>query len=231
MTAVEKLLDLPARALERKFFDRDTLLVAPDLLGKILVHQLPSGRVLAGTVVETEAYTHDDPAFHAWGLVDPPTGLVKPTGRGYDLFGPPGQSYVYLCYGVHWLLNVVTEREGNAGCVLIRALEPIAGIDLMYNRRHAARRDQDLTNGPGKLTSAMRIDKRHHKIDLTSGDLFFAEDLDRPGPVEVATSARIGISRAIDRPWRFYIPDCAYVSKGIPSDIAAKNRRKGRRNG
>ncbi|MDX1741564.1 MAG: DNA-3-methyladenine glycosylase, partial [Rhodothermales bacterium] len=178
------------------FFDRPTLEVAPDLLGRYLVREGLSGRPMIARIVETEAYTHDDPAFHAWGIVDGPTGLVKPTGRGYDLFGKPGYAYVYLIYGMYWMLNVLTEREGIAGCVLIRAVEPVEGESMMWERRPAARRSEDLTSGPGKLTQAMDIDNRFHRTSLLEPPLYFAEP-DVMLPHRVATSSRIGITRAV----------------------------------
>ena len=207
--------------------------MAPALIGKLLVYEDPDApegaRALAGRIVETEAYMQDDPAFHAWGIVDVPTGLVKPSGRGYALFAAPGMAYVYLCYGVHWLLNVVTEREGVAGCVLIRALEPVSGLEDMAQRRPVATRDVDLCNGPGKLTQAFGISGAHHQTDLCTGPLFFADD-GQKAPLRIATSSRIGISRAIERPWRFFAADNVYVSPGIPSDIAAARRRERRNN-
>ncbi len=214
--------------LPESFFGRSTLEVAPELLGTYLVRVLRGGRKLVGRIVETEAYTHDDPAFHAWGIVDGPTGLVKPSGRGYDLFGKPGRAYVYLIYGMYWMLNVLTEREGVAGCVLIRAVEPVTGESLMWERRPAAKRTTDLTNGPGKLTQAMDIDKRFHRRSLLATPLFFARPNAR-GAFRTATSSRIGITRAVDRQWRFFCDDNPFVSPGVPSDIAADRRRKARR--
>ncbi len=185
-------------------------------------------------IVETEAYMQDDPAFHAWGIVDPPTGLVRPSGRGYALFAPPGTSYVYLCYGVHWLLNVVTEPEGRAGCVLIRAAEPTAGLDRMFTRRPSARTERDLCSGPGKLTQAFGISGEHHQIDLCgpSGrpSMHFADDGQTPTEIP-SVSSRIGITRAIDRPWRFFYASNPHVSPGVPSDIAAERRRIRRNSG
>ena len=219
----------PPIRLDRTFFDRSPLVVAPELVGKLLVRaedrngRARSGSLIIGRIVETEAYTQDDPAAHAWGIVDIATGLIKPSGRGYALFAPPGTSYVYLCYGVHWLLNVVTEREGIAGCVLIRALEPVAGLDRMFENRPAAIRESDLMNGPGKLTQAMGIDSRHHGVDLCSGPIYFASDEKRKP--KILTSSRVGITRAIDRPWRYFAADNRFVSPGIPSDVAAARRR------
>lgn len=210
--------------LPAAFFDRSPLEVAPDLLGKLLVHETNRG-VVAGIVVETEAYTHDDPAFHGWGVIDKGTESVKPTGRAYDLFGPPGRSYIYLCYGTYWLLNVLTQREDIPGCVLIRAVQPVMGLDEMWTNRPGVVKEKDLANGPGKLTLALGIDKRLHRTDLTNPPLYFSDDqmLDN---ADVRTSTRIGLSRAIDRPWRYFVGGNRFVSPGVPSDIAARRRRK-----
>ena len=216
------------KKLGADFFDRSTLAVARDLLGRYLVREGVADRRMVGRIVETEAYTHEDPAFHAWGIVDGPTGLVKPTGRGYDLFGKPGYAYVYLIYGMYWMLNVLTEREGVAGCVLIRAIEPVDGESSMWDRRAAARRSIDLTNGPGKLTQALEIDNRFHRSSLLKPPLYFAEPPEMPDH-RIATSSRIGITRAVDRQWRFYCEGNPFVSPGVPSDIAAERRRKTRR--
>ena len=205
------------------FFDRPTLDVARDMLGVLLIRDDETG-YRAGRIVETEAYTQDDPAFHGWGIVDRHTGLIKPDGRGYDLFAKPGTSYVYLIYGMYWLLNVVTEREGVGGAVLIRAVEPMHGIDLMYEGRPAARNERELANGPGKLTQAFGVDKSQHGIMLTEPPLYFAAD-PAVAPCTISTSCRIGITRGIDLPWRFFVDDSPYVSPGIPSDIAAERRR------
>ncbi len=219
---------LGAEPLPRAYFDRPTLAVARDLIGVWLVHETPEG-VLAGRIVETEAYVQDDPAFHGWNLVDHATGLVKPTGRGYDLFARPGQAYVYLIYAKYWLLNVVTEREGVGGAVLIRALEPTRGLDAMYANRPHARRDRDLTNGPGKLTQALGFDGAYHKVNLTRPPLYFADvEPDVAYPIE--TSTRIGLTRGVELPYRFFVLNNPYVSPGIPSDLAiARRKQKPRR--
>ncbi len=210
-------------SLDRAFFDRPAVEVAPDLLGHLLVHETKHG-VVSGIVVETEAYMQDDRAFHAWGVVDAPSGLVKPVGRAYDLFGPPAHAYIYLCYGMYWLLNVVTEREGVAGCVLIRAIQPWTGFDVMWQNRPNVSSEINLANGPGKLTIALGIDKTQHKSDLTRQPIYFSRGkvLD---DVKVETTTRIGISRAIEKPWRYLIAGNVFVSPGIPSDIAAARRR------
>src|SRR5271157_1876571 len=144
--------------LTRAFYDRPTVEVARDLLGKILVHGSA-----AGVIVETEAYLGgDDLAAHsARGL----------TGRTRVIFGPPGHAYVYVVYGMYECLNLVAEADGKPGCVLIRALEPVAGVGLMRRRRPTARRLEDLASGPGKLTLAMNITRALNGADVTRGDL------------------------------------------------------------
>mgnify|MGYP006286223137 CR=1 FL=1 len=188
--------------LATSFFNRATLDVARDLLGCRLVHEHPAAGRLVGRIVETEAYTEEDPACHASHLSqDPDTGKIVGEGRGRDLFAAPGTAYVYLIYGVHWLLNVVTEPEGTAGAVLIRAVEPEVGIEAMADRRGVARR-VDVTNGPGKLTDAFDVGETDHRTMLTDPPLYLASG----DPVEdeaVARSSRIGISKAVDRPWRW----------------------------
>ena len=206
------------------FFARRTLEVAPDLLGTLLVHENALGERLVGRVVEVEAYTQDDPAWRSWGIVDAATGLMVPEGRGLGFFGKPGTAYVYLCYGRYWMLNVVTEPEGRAGCVFIRAVEPLEGEHAMWGRRPAARRVVDLTNGPGKFSQAFDIDRRFHGQSLTAPPLYFAEDEEkRDWPI--ATSARIGLLFGIDRPYRFFLKGHRFVSPGVPSDVAARVRR------
>jgi DNA-3-methyladenine glycosylase len=213
--------------LDRTFFDRATLHVARDLIGCLLVHETPAGR-LSGRIVETEAYTRDDPAVHGWKATFGEEGMVLPEGRAAGLFAPPGTAYVYLIYGAFWLLNVVTEPEGVPAAVLIRGVEPVEGLETMRAHRPGARRDRDLTSGPGKLTQAMGVGPEAHGSDLTRRPLYFA----RPDPFEppvVATSSRIGITRAVDRPWRFFVPGNPFVSPGVPSDVAmARRARTGR---
>lgn len=205
-----------------EYFARPTLDVARDLLGAWLVHDVPGGPVLKGRIVETEGYTQDDPAFHGWGLYDEDEGTLKKEGRGIELFGPPGEAYVYLIYGAHWLLNVVTEREGTGGAVLIRAVEPElsgeAARAFVEARRPAARREPGLTNGPGKLTEAFAIDAAHHGAMLTEAPLYLAPSTDDAPEHPVATSSRIGITKAVGRPWRFFYEGHPFVSPGTPSD-------------
>lgn len=205
--------------LSPSFFDRSTVRVARALLGRRLIHEHPEslqGR-LVGRIVETEAYTEDDPACHASHLSrDPKTGEITGEGRARDLFAAPGTAYVYLIYGMHWLLNVVTEPRGTAGAVLIRAVEPEAGIDVMKERRSVSRQ-ADLTNGPGKLTEAFGVAEDVHSTDLTAPPLYLAEG---PGVDDstVTQSSRIGISKGVERPWRWYVTENPFVSTGTPSD-------------
>ena len=189
--------------LPRVFYARPTLAVARDLLGKVLVHRTRAG-VTSGIIVEVEAYIGEsDPACHA---------APGPTKRNAPLYGPPGHAYVYLNYGVHPLMNVVTEPAQSPAAVLIRALEPLEGIPLMRRRRmrsRIARRtkpptipDHGLCRGPGNLTHAMGIALKDTGMDLL-GDTLFLED--RGHRIDkVAWSGRIGINVGTDRPWRCY---------------------------
>ncbi|HEX7070395.1 MAG TPA: DNA-3-methyladenine glycosylase [Rhodothermales bacterium] len=196
------------------FFARETTEVAADLIGKLLVHEHPVGR-LVGRVVETEAYTQDEPACHAWNVVHPETGEFRDDRRGASLFGPPGRAYIYLNYGMYWLLNVVTESEGFGAAVLIRAIEPLEGEEVMRSFRPGVRRRFDLTNGPGKLVLAMGISPQAHERMLTEPPLYFAERDDLPPTVAVST--RIGITRGASLPWRFYEEGNPFVSPARPA--------------
>jgi DNA-3-methyladenine glycosylase len=195
----ENMQAVPGKILTRPFYERPTVEVARDLLGKILVH----GRT-AGRIVEVEAYLGErDLAAHA------SHGL---TGRTGVLFGPPGHAYVYFVYGMYECLNVVAEPEGTAGCVLIRALDPVAGIDIMRRRRPQARSLEELASGPGKLTLAMGVTRRQNGADLTRGALTVRAPRDEPR-FELAVTPRIGIRDCADWPLRFYIRGNAHVSR------------------
>ena len=213
--------------LDAAFFARPTLTVARELLGCVLVHDDPDAGRVAGRIVETEAYLADDPAYHGWKAVDA-TGLVSMTGRTRDLFGPPGRAYLYAVYDRHWMLNLVTEPEGVCGSVLVRALEPLDGLAAMFERRVAARRARDLCNGPGKLTAALGLDSTaFHGADVTGGPNGKAGAL-RVEPGEALpfeTTARIGLTRGTELPYRFVVPGHPCVSPGVPSDLAAARRR------
>jgi DNA-3-methyladenine glycosylase len=189
--------------LDRAFFKRPTLDVAPDLLGKIIVHKT-DGHVLAGKVVETEAYLgNGDRAAHS------ARGRTRSTEV---IFGPPGHAYVYLCYGIYECLNLVAEPDGQAGCVLIRAVEPLAGIEQIRQRRPKAKRLRDLASGPGKLTLALGVTRARNGVDVTQGELTVRE-FREPEAFEIVQTTRIGISVSEDLPYRFYIKDNDFVSK------------------
>lgn len=175
-------------------------MVARALLGQIMVHASPEGTA-AGRVVEAEAYLGpNDPASHAY----------RRTPRSQVMWGPAGCAYVYFTYGNHFCVNVVTERDGVAGAVLIRALEPLEGLDLM-RRRRGVEEARQLCSGPGKLTVAMGIGRQHNGQDLTRPPLFLAQGELRDGE-RVASSGRVGIRRATDWPWRFFIAGSPWVS-------------------
>lgn len=188
--------------MERAFYDRPVLEVAHDLVGCVLSHAGTSG-----VIVETEAYHDSEPACHAF------VGL---TPRTRPLFGQPGIAYVYRSYGIHALVNAVCEPEGVGAAVLIRALEPLEGIELMRERRGGVR-DADLCNGPGKLTQALAIELERNATPLTGG-----------GPIEIAprppqwrdvvlvSGPRIGITKAVELPWRICARDSAGVSRPRP---------------
>lgn len=173
--------------------------MARDCLGKILVHGAAAGRI-----VETEAYLGvDDRAAHAWRGV---------TRRTRVLFGPPGHAYVYFIYGMYECLNFVAEEEGKAGSVLIRALEPVAGVSLMRRRRPQGASIEDLASGPGKLTLAMGITIKHNGTDLTAGSLHVRRESSEP-EIEIMATPRIGITHAADLPLRFTIAGNRFVSR------------------
>ncbi len=186
------------RILPRSFYERPTIEVARDLLGKVLVH----GEA-AGAIVETEAYLGgDDLAAHsARGITD----------RTRVIFGPPGHAYVYFIYGMYDCLNIVVEPKGQPGCVLIRALEPVAGVEIMRKRRPAAKKPEDLASGPGKLTLAMGITRAHNGVDLTRGPLVVRAPADMRR-VEIDVTPRIGIRHCADWPLRFLVRGNRYVS-------------------
>lgn len=189
------------RRLSREFYNREPIRVARDCLGKLLVHGETAGRI-----VEVEAYLGtDDQAAHAW------RGITK---RTQLLFGPAGHAYIYFIYGMYECLNFVAEPEGRAGCVLIRALEPVAGIELMQKRRPAAKRIEDLASGPGKLTQALGITRELNGSDLVSGEIEVRAFEGEAAP-EIAVTPRIGITHCADWPLRFLIRGNRFVSRHI----------------
>jgi DNA-3-methyladenine glycosylase len=185
--------------LPRRFYNRPTVEVARDLLGKVLKHG-----DTAGIIVETEAYLGaDDLAAHsARGITD----------RTRVIFGPPGHAYVYLIYGMYECLNLVADREGTPGCVLIRAIEPIEGLDLIRARRPLAKRPEQLASGPGKLTLALGITRAHNGVDVTRGPITVHRQV-RERPLEIVTTARIGITHCADWPLRFIAAGNRFVSR------------------
>ena len=175
-------------------------MVAPLLLNKLLVHGEAVGRI-----VEVEAYAgSEDPASHAYRGETPRTAVM---------FGPAGHLYVYFTYGMHWCANVVCGDDGAASAVLVRAVAPVEGIDLMRSRRLAARRDRDLTNGPAKVCQALGLDGDHDGADVVTGDrgVRLLDD-GTPPPTDPAVSTRIGISVGTEHEWRWSVPDDPYVS-------------------
>jgi DNA-3-methyladenine glycosylase len=186
------------------FFARSVHTVARELVGCRLFH---AG--CGGTIVETESYERDDPACHAY------VGLTR---RTEVLFGPPGRAYVYLSYGIHSLLNAVAEPEGEAAAVLIRALEPTAGLAAMRARR-GKRSDTDLCSGPGKLTEALGIGLDANGADLAA-DPFLLLPPEPGWSGTIVTSPRVGITKAIDRPWRFSLSGSPYVSRPKPDGLS-----------
>jgi DNA-3-methyladenine glycosylase len=201
-----------AKPFPAAFYDREADLVARDLLGAILEHRTAQGSA-SGRIVEVEAYMGPhDPACHA------AAGL---TARTKPLFGPPGSTYVYFIYGTHWCVNAVTREAGYGAAVLIRAIEPLSGVELMRRRRPAARADRDLTNGPGKLCAALGIDVRLNHAELQRGALRILHGTPVPD-AEVRVSPRIGITKAADEMLRFYVADSPYVSR-VPTTISRRS--------
>ncbi|SFR13840.1 DNA-3-methyladenine glycosylase [Desulfoscipio geothermicus] len=187
------------RPLPRQYYDRDTVTVAKELLGCLLVHHSPEGTT-AGKIVETEAYLQGDPACHA---------ARRMTPRNSVMFGPPGYAYVYFTYGMHYCFNAVTNSEGVGEAVLIRALEPTEGIALMQRRR-GRKNMRELCSGPAKLTQAMGIGIEHNRLDLTGARLYICQG---EAGAPIVTATRIGIKEGTDLPLRFYLQDCRYVSR------------------
>jgi DNA-3-methyladenine glycosylase len=183
------------RPLKRAFFGRSVHVVAPDLIGATL---LVDG--IGGIIVEVEAYHHTDPAAHSFR---------GPTPRNRVMFGPPGFAYVYRSYGIHWCVNFVCEEEGSASAVLIRALEPTHGIPAMRRRRrmHAER---SLCSGPGKLTEALAITDADNGLPLDAPPIALYA---RKGKPEIVAGVRIGITKAVELPWRYGLKGSKFFSK------------------
>jgi DNA-3-methyladenine glycosylase len=181
--------------LTRAFFDHSVHAVAPELIGATILFD-----GVGGTIVEVEAYDHEDPAAH---------GYRGRTARNAVMFGPAGHAYVYLIYGLYWCLNFVCEPEGVANAVLIRALEPTAGIPIMQRRR-GTRNLRLLCSGPGRLCQALGITRAHDGLALDRRPFRL---LARPHDVPIAAGRRIGITKAADKPWRYGLADSPYLSR------------------
>jgi DNA-3-methyladenine glycosylase len=187
------------KPLKRSFFDRDVHEVARDLIGATL---LVDG--VGGVIVEVEAYHHTDPAAHSFR---------GPTPRNQVMFGPPGFAYVYRSYGIHWCLNFVCEGQGSASAVLIRALQPTHGLSAM-RRRRGLHDERALCSGPGKLCEALAITIKHSELPLDQPPIALHARIDKP---EIAAGVRIGITKAVDLPWRYGLKGSKFLSKRFPA--------------
>ena len=185
------------RPLKRAFFARSVHDVAPDLIGATL---LVNG--VGGIIVEVEAYHHTDPAAHSFR---------GPTSRNKVMFGPPGFAYVYRSYGIHWCVNFVCEKEGSASAVLIRALQPTHGIAAM-RRRRGLDDERSLCSGPGKLTEALRISDEHNGLPLDASPIALYA---RAGKPQIVAGLRIGITKAVELPWRYGLKGSKFLSKAF----------------
>jgi DNA-3-methyladenine glycosylase len=186
---------LPRERLTRRFFDRSVLEVAPDLIGATL---LVGG--VGGAIVELEAYHHTDPAAHSYrGRTD----------RNAVMFGPPGYAYIYRSYGIHWCLNFVCEGEGSASAVLIRALQPVTGLATMRRRRGISD-ERLLCAGPGRLCEALAVTHAHNGLRLDRRPFALYA---RTEPVEIAVGPRIGLTKAVERPWRYGLAGSRFLSR------------------
>jgi DNA-3-methyladenine glycosylase len=193
--------------IRREFFARSVHDVAPELIGAVL---LLDG--VGGTMVEVEAYDHEDPAAH---------GYRGRTERNASMFGPPGHAYVYRSYGVHWCLNFVCEDEGVASAVLIRALQPMRGLEAMRARRRVAD-ERTLCSGPGKLCQALGITRAHDGLPLDAPPFVLEERTNEP---DVLAGPRIGITRAADRPWRYALAGSKFLSRSLSPSLMSRRRR------
>jgi len=201
------------KPLPPDFYARPVLDVARELIGCTVEH-----RGVAGVIVETEAYHDSEPACHAF------VGL---TPRTATLFGKPGRAYVYRSYGIHALFNAVCEPDGVGAAVLIRALQPIAGLDEMRARRGQiagrATREQDLCSGPGKLTQALGVSLAHNRSDLASGPVRIGARTEQWLDPPIVEGTRIGITRAVELPWRFCIAGNEHVSRPRPAVVVSRS--------
>jgi DNA-3-methyladenine glycosylase len=205
----------PSDPLPRSFFGRTSLDVARDLLGRHLVKTIPDGSRLVARLVEVEAYRQDDPASHSYRGRTPRTDVM---------FGPPGYLYVYFTYGMHYCMNVVTGREGEGSAVLLRAAEPLEGVEEMARRRGVAN-PRLLLAGPARMCEAFGVSWEHNGLDLADGGAMHLERGDRVRGDRVVAGPRVGITAAVDQPWRFVVRDSPYLSRRNPSPPRSRSRR------
>jgi DNA-3-methyladenine glycosylase len=208
----------PGRRLPRRWYERPAPDLAPDLLGRVLVRHFDDGTVAAVRIVETEAYTEDDPASHAFR---------GPTPRNAVMFGPPGRVYVYLSYGMHHCMNVIAGSDGVGTAVLLRAGAPLAGVEQMAAARGRSEL-RVLASGPGRLCQALRVDRGYNNADLVRGPALTLHEGTAVRPAEVRASTRVGIRVGVDRMWRFSIAGDPHVSRvrgsGDPSALRVVDR-------
>ncbi len=202
------------RRLPRSFFARPSPEVGPDLLGRILARRLGDGTLLTARIVETEAYQEDDPASHSYR---------GRTNRTEVMFGPPGHAYVYFTYGMHHCVNVVTGSSGEGSAVLLRAAEPLEGLEEMARRR-GTDDPRALCSGPGRLCQAMGIARNENGVDLVRGrELWLLEG--SPVPASgIGVGPRVGITSGTERPWRFSVRGDRYVSRVRPAEPVRGSR-------
>jgi DNA-3-methyladenine glycosylase len=208
------------KRFSRTFFRQSSTIVAKEILGAYLHHVL-DGEELIGKIVETEAYCVGDEACHAFRGKTP---------RNAVMFGEGGFSYIYFTYGMHHCFNITANEEGVAEAVLVRAIEPVKGIETMRALRPKATRDRDITNGPGKLCQAMSLTRKENGIDLIESDMLFLTRGESPiSANHIGVSTRIGINVAQEHLWRFYLKENEYVSRtkpSVPGVVIGHRRRK-----
>lgn len=195
--------------LHKSFFDRENVIsIANDLIGKVILTDIDN-KLTTARIIETEAYSYKEKACHAHNN--------RYTNRTKVMFEAGGTSYVYLCYGIHKLFNIVTNSKGIAEAVLIRAVEPLHGIDTMLKRRKFDKISPQLTSGPGKLSQALGIDLKHNNINLTENSIWLEDDGYKMDIKKISSSPRIGVGYAEEDallPWRFFLSENQFVSKG-----------------
>ena len=195
------------RRLPRSFFARPSPEVGPDLLGRILVRKVGDGTLLTARIVEAEAYQEDDPASHSFR---------GRTNRTEVMFGPPGHAYVYFTYGMHHCMNVVTGLTGEGSAVLLRAAEPLEGLEEMARRR-GTNDLRALCSGPGRLCQALGIDRAENGLDLVRGRLLWLLEGAPVAPSTINVGPRVGITSGTERPWRFSVQGDRFVSRARPA--------------